>query len=232
MFRKGASAATARDATSKSVGSARTIIHRSRKRGIPEACFHGADSCWLLQYCWPGIPMGLPALRCSLALVTFRCRRSSPGAAPFHPLLYCDSRAARGRQAILHGQFPHLGAGGPGLTDVLKSVVILDGDRSIHPSDDALLVFARARASDDETWFDKSTRVPLQFFWPRRIAAAEFDLLASTVDIMPTILGLCGVPAPDGLQGVDLSPWLLRGSGARPNRSMRKAASAPGNPGE
>ena len=137
-------------------------------------------------------------------------------AARFTRCYTANPEAARGREAILHGQFPHLGAGGLALTDVLKSAVVLDGDRNTHPSDDTLVVFAKARASDDDTWFDKSTRVPLQFFWPRRIAAAEFDLLASTVDIMPTILGLCGVPAPEGLQGVDFSPWLLRGSGARP----------------
>jgi arylsulfatase A-like enzyme len=82
--------------------------------------------------------------------------------------------------------------------------------------DDTLLVFTAARGGDTEAWFDRDTRVPLLFQWPRRIAAGEPDLLASAVDVMPAILGLCGVPAPDGLQGLDLSPWLLRGNGIRP----------------
>jgi arylsulfatase A-like enzyme len=83
-------------------------------------------------------------------------------------------------------------------------------------ADNTLLVITAARGGDDETWFDKSTHVPLLFYWPRRIAPAELDLLTSTVDVMPTTLGLCGVPAPDGLQGVNLSPWLLHASGTRP----------------
>jgi arylsulfatase A-like enzyme len=82
--------------------------------------------------------------------------------------------------------------------------------------DDTLLVFTAARSGDDETWFERVTRVPLLFQWPRRIAATELDLLTSAVDVMPTILGLCRVPAPDGLQGLDLSSWLLRESGTRP----------------
>lgn len=82
--------------------------------------------------------------------------------------------------------------------------------------DDTLLIFTAARSSGDETWFEKATRVPLFFQWPRRIAATELDVLASAVDVMPTILGLCQVPAPDGMQGRDLSPWLLHASGARP----------------
>jgi arylsulfatase A-like enzyme len=82
--------------------------------------------------------------------------------------------------------------------------------------DDTLLVFTAARAGDGETWFDRVTRVPLLFRWPRRIAAAELDLLSSAVDVLPTVLGLCGVTVPDGVQGRDLSPWLLSGGGNRP----------------
>jgi arylsulfatase A-like enzyme len=136
---------------------------------------------------------------------------------------YPDS--VRGRQAILHGRFPHLGGltgdpGGVALPDVLKSAgrrcTVLDRWADIPSTDDTLVVFTATHAGDDETWFDKSTRVPLLFHWPRQIAATEFDLLASAVDVMPTVLGLCRVPPPDGLQGQDLSPWLLRGTGARP----------------
>ena len=81
---------------------------------------------------------------------------------------------------------------------------------------DTLLVFTATRAGDDEIWFDKSTHVPLLIQWPRRIAAAEFDALASGVDIAPTVLALCGVSAPDETQGRDLSPLLLGSGGDRP----------------
>jgi arylsulfatase A-like enzyme len=81
---------------------------------------------------------------------------------------------------------------------------------------DTLLVLTATRASDEETWFDKSTHVPLLIQWPRRIAAAEFDALASGVDIAPTVLALCGVARPDEMQGRDLSALLLGSGGDRP----------------
>jgi arylsulfatase A-like enzyme len=136
-----------------------------------------------------------------------------------------DPDSVRGRDAILRGRFPHLGGlsgdpGGATLSDALQSAgrrcTVLHSSAGLHFPDDTLVVFTAARAGDDETWFERSTRVPLLFHWPRRIAAAEFDLLASAVDIMPTILGVFQMPVADGLQGQDLSPWLLRGAGARP----------------
>jgi len=81
---------------------------------------------------------------------------------------------------------------------------------------DTLLVFTATRASDEETWFDKSTRVPLLIQWPRRIAAAPCDVLASGVDIAPTILALCGGAAADAMQGRDLSPLLVGSGSNRP----------------
>ena len=151
-------------------------------------------------------------------------------AARFTRCYSADPEPTRGREAILHGRFPHLGGltgnpGGIALPSVLSSAgqpcwvlgPSVDVPSAIGRSfDDTLLVLTAACGNEDETWSDKSTHVPLLFYWQRRIAAAELDLLVSTVDIMPTILGLCRVPAPDGLQGLDVSPWLLRGSGTRP----------------
>jgi len=82
--------------------------------------------------------------------------------------------------------------------------------------DDTLLAFTATRASDEETWLDKSTHVPLLIHWPRRIGAAEIDALASGVDVAPTILALCGVAPPDEMQGRDLSRLLLGSAGDRP----------------
>ena len=176
-------------------------------------------------------------------------------AARFTRSYAADPANVRGREAILRGRFPHLGAltGNPGgialpeplaaagwrSTSSLASALNAGGKLQalLEPPvdagiaclrstaglleragvlDDTLLVFTAARSGDGETWFDRVTRVPLLFQWPRRIAARELDLLASAVDVMPTILGLCRVPAPDGGQGLDLSPWLLDGGGARP----------------
>ena len=63
------------------------------------------------------------------------------------------------------------------------------------------------------TWHEASVRVPLIVSLPehrnRQFAAKEIKEPASLADLFPTICGLCKVPEPEGLAGVDLSPILL-----------------------
>jgi len=63
---------------------------------------------------------------------------------------------------------------------------------------------------DDDIAYEESVRVPLAIRYPRVLHPGPSDLLVSQVDIVPTLLGLCGVAAPDSVQGRDLSE-LLRG---------------------
>jgi len=65
--------------------------------------------------------------------------------------------------------------------------------------------------------FEESVRVPLVVRYPRQIkAGGEYDFPLSNVDLMPTLLGLCGVPIPNDTQGQDLSTLLTSGQGAHP----------------
>ncbi len=104
-------------------------------------------------------------------------------------------------------------AAGAGIATLKSALEMLGRAGAV---DDTLLVFTACRNGDDETWFDRYTRVPLLVQWPRRVAPAELDLLASAVDVLPTVLGLCGARAPNGIQGRDLTRWLLNASGGRP----------------
>ncbi len=54
-----------------------------------------------------------------------------------------------------------------------------------------------------EVPFEESVRVPLAIRYPRKLKAGARDL-ASQVDIMPTLLTLCGMEIPEGVQGQDL----------------------------
>jgi arylsulfatase A-like enzyme len=49
------------------------------------------------------------------------------------------------------------------------------------------------------------------------IHPAVSDALVSQVDMVPTILTLCGAPAYDGLQGHDLAPLLIGQKAERPD---------------
>ena len=68
---------------------------------------------------------------------------------------------------------------------------------------------------DDDTFYEESTRVPLAIRVPG-VAASVSNLEVSHVDLMPTLLGLCGEPAPEDVQGHDLSRLLTGGAGERP----------------
>jgi len=65
--------------------------------------------------------------------------------------------------------------------------------------------------------FEESARVPLVIRYPREIKAGRtHDFPLSNADLMPTLLGVCGVPIPDGTQGQDLSTLLTTGHGPHP----------------
>ncbi len=54
-----------------------------------------------------------------------------------------------------------------------------------------------------EVPFEESVRIPIAIRYPRKLKPGARDL-ASQVDIMPTLLTLCGMEIPDGVQGQDL----------------------------
>jgi arylsulfatase A-like enzyme len=59
---------------------------------------------------------------------------------------------------------------------------------------------------------DTAARIPLLMRWPHGLPAQRAsDLLVGPMDMMPTILGLMGLPIPNTVQGQDLSSTVLRG---------------------
>ena len=61
--------------------------------------------------------------------------------------------------------------------------------------------------------FDESIRVPLLVRWPGGLGAAgrTFTAPINSEDIMPTLLGLCGMPIPKSVEGIDYSRSLRGG---------------------
>ncbi len=61
--------------------------------------------------------------------------------------------------------------------------------------------------------YDESIRVPLLFHWPAVLGtrARRLDALINTEDIMPTILGLCGISIPGTVEGLDYSAYIRGG---------------------
>ncbi len=52
--------------------------------------------------------------------------------------------------------------------------------------------------------YEAGLRTPIMFSWPGTITPKRAAELASSLDLMPTILNVCGAESPDGLPGIDL----------------------------
>ena len=66
--------------------------------------------------------------------------------------------------------------------------------------------------------YEGGLRIPLIVSWPGRIPAAVIDEPTINEDFTPTLMELCGAPAPadPGLEGVSIAPRLLGGPPAPP----------------
>ncbi|MDX1984574.1 MAG: sulfatase [Bryobacteraceae bacterium] len=65
--------------------------------------------------------------------------------------------------------------------------------------------------------YEESARIPLLIRHPRALRPGTVnDMLVSNVDLMPTLLSLCGLTPPNQTQGRDLAALLLSGKGPRP----------------
>ena len=67
-------------------------------------------------------------------------------------------------------------------------------------------------------WYEEAMRVPLLIRYPGKLKPHQDDILLSTLDIYPTILGLMGYSKaiPPEVDGKDYSGYLLRGKGEKP----------------
>lgn len=59
------------------------------------------------------------------------------------------------------------------------------------------------RLEGDDVPFEESVRIPLAIRYPRKLKPDARDM-AAQVDILPTLLALCDVEIPEGVQGIDL----------------------------
>ena len=59
-----------------------------------------------------------------------------------------------------------------------------------------------------QTPYEGGIRTPIMYRWLKRIPPGDRSELASSIDIVPTILGAVGIPVPDELPGLNLMPNL------------------------
>ncbi len=70
-------------------------------------------------------------------------------------------------------------------------------------------------------FYEESVRIPFLVRWPARIQpGTTSDACISAVDFLPTLLGLMDVPAPDNVQGMNLSHCALGKAGPEPDGAI------------
>ena len=74
-----------------------------------------------------------------------------------------------------------------------------------------------AKRASKATPYDEAVHIPFIVRGPGVQPGRRSDAMCSSVDMMPTLLGLCGLPVPDPVEGADLSHVLTGGHGTPPD---------------
>ena len=79
-------------------------------------------------------------------------------------------------------------------------------------SDHGDMLGSQGETKKQRPW-EESTRVPFLLSYPKMFGreGREMNALIDVPDIMPTLLGLCGIPVPETVEGLDFSGYLKGG---------------------
>jgi len=116
---------------------------------------------------------------------------------------------------ILAGYYAHCTALDDCLGDLLRVL------QETGSADNTILVFSADHGDmlgshgmfKKQKPFDESIRVPMLIRWPKGLGAVArpLDAPINSEDLMPTLLGLCSVPIPKSVEGLDYSGYLRGG---------------------
>ena len=105
-----------------------------------------------------------------------------------------------------------------GLLETLRTTGLASNTIVVFTADHGDLLGSHG-GYDKQQPYDESVRVPLLLRWPRGFGTQGRSLEApfNTEDFMPTLLGLCGVPIPKTVEGLDYSAYLHGGKNPSDN---------------
>jgi arylsulfatase A-like enzyme len=125
-----------------------------------------------------------------------------------------QDRQADARGA-LHDYYAHCTA----LDECLASLVatleqqgLAENTILLFTSDHGDMILSHGQRDKQRPW-DEAIRVPFLLHWPDGLGSEARTLQApiDCPDVMPTLLGLCGLDIPDGVEGLDYSDHLRGG---------------------
>ena len=106
------------------------------------------------------------------------------------------------------------------LFEAVEKTGIAENTLIVFSSDHGEMFGAHGRIQKN-TFYEESIRVPFLMRWPGIIPSGhKSDVCLGTPDIMPTILGLMGLPIPEEVEGKDLSHLALGKHGPEPDAAL------------
>jgi arylsulfatase A-like enzyme len=90
----------------------------------------------------------------------------------------------------------------------LRARNLMDEQTLVVISSDRGASLGEHGAIGQERLYQESTRVPLILHWPGRLPSKVIKSQVRTVDVVPTIFDLFGIPMPGQVQGASLRPML------------------------
>lgn len=101
-----------------------------------------------------------------------------------------------------------------------------DNTIAVFTSDHGEMMRAHGRRAKNIS-YEEACRVPLLLRWPGHIPAAHVSgACPGTVDILPTLCGLMGLPCPSTADGMDLSHCALGQPGLEPDAALMQGTGA------
>ena len=100
------------------------------------------------------------------------------------------------------------------LLDIIDKSGQRDNTLVIYVTDNGWIQNPRRNGYDarsKQTPYEGGVRTPIMYRWPGVIPAGERAELATSLDIVPTMLAAAGANIPDGLPGLDILPQLKSG---------------------
>ena len=95
-----------------------------------------------------------------------------------------------------------------------------DNTLVVFTSDHGEMFGAHGRRAKN-IFYEEAARIPFLMRFPGKIpAGTASDACLGTVDILPTVLGLLGLPIPEAVEGLDLSRCALGRPGPEPDAAF------------
>jgi len=133
-----------------------------------------------------------------------------PGTPVQESMRECSEKQYRNYMAMVTACDSALGR----LVEQLKKQGVYDNTLIVFTSDHGDMLGSHGAQKPKTVPQDYSLRIPLVMHGPGLLAGRTSELLIGPMDIMPTVLGLMGLPVPASVQGTNLSQAIRTGDDA------------------